>query len=93
MRLHQEWCSVGYDPDAFWRQTPASFASAMNGALARMRRNAEGDLAAAHATASFTRAKTIEPLEHYLPRRRRRAGSSAMLDRLKAIAAATEDME
>lgn len=60
----------------------------MNGAEQRQRAAAERDIALAHATAQFTRAKKLEPLERYLPRRPS-AGGGSMLDRLKAIAAAT----
>src|SRR3546814_7248286 len=76
-------CGAGFDPDAFWRQTPRSYQSAMRGAAIRARIDGEKDIALAHTIASFSRAKKLERLDHYLrPRGRSKA---TMLDRLKAI--------
>ena len=90
--LHRDWCSAGYDPDSFWRQTPRSYTSAMGGALDRLRRDGERDLALAHTVASFTRAKKLEPLERYLPARPKTRRGGDMLTALKSIAAATAEL-
>lgn len=87
--LHGDWCAAGFDPDAFWRQTPLTFESAMRGVGDRRRAEAERDVALAHATAQFTRAKKLEPLERYLPRRSEPGQRGSLLDRLKTIAVAT----
>src|SRR3546814_20575235 len=74
---------LGFDPDAFWRQTPRSYQSAMRGAAIRARIDGEKDIALEHTIASFSRAKKLERLDHYLrPRGRSKA---TMLHRLKAL--------
>ena len=59
----------------------------MRGAVERRRAEAERDIALAHATAQFTRAKKLEPLERYLPGRDEGPPLS-MLDKLKAMVVA-----
>ncbi|RIA37475.1 hypothetical protein DFR49_3360 [Hephaestia caeni] len=55
----------------------------MQGAVIRARIDGENDIALAHTIASFSRAKKLERLDHYLrPRGRKKV---TMLDRLKAI--------
>lgn len=65
----------------------------MAGAGDRARWAGEQDLAAAHATAQFTRAKKLEPLKHYLARwsakRPKKGEGGSMLDRMKSIVKAT----
>lgn len=61
----------------------------MMGAQERRRREANDTVALAHSTASFTRAKKLEALPHYL-RRPADADRRSMLDRLKAISARTK---
>lgn len=61
----------------------------MDGAHDRLRREAENDLALAHTTASFHRAKKLERLDRYLKRKVEKPVGS-LLDRLKVIAARTK---
>src|SRR3546814_9982015 len=58
-------CGAGFDPDAFWRQTPRSYQSAMRGAAIRARIDGEKDIALAHTIASFSRAKKLERSEEH----------------------------
>jgi len=65
----------------------------MRGAIDRLKRDGERDVALSHTTASMTRAKALDPLHRYLPRhRRRKQQPGAMLDRLKQIAADTKEL-
>lgn len=89
MTLHRAWCASGYDPDAFWRQSPRSFASAMGGARDRMRREGERDLVLAHLGVVFHRTKMLHPVEHYLRRQPAARGRVNLLERVRAIAART----
>lgn len=41
MRLHADWCEAGFDPDAFWAQTPRTLRSAMAGYMERVYKAAE----------------------------------------------------
>jgi hypothetical protein len=65
----------------------------MAGVLARRKADAERDVALAHTTASFTRAKKLGPLEGYLHPAEPRRGSSrkpaSLLQRLRTIARRT----
>lgn len=56
----------------------------MHGARERFRIRAERDLALAHTTAAFTRAKKLERLDHYL---KPRAERTSVIDQLKAMRA------
>lgn len=82
---------MGFPPGEFWDQTPASFGAVMRGARIRLRREGERDIALAHTSAAFGRAKKLEKLDRYLPKRvpTGTAPKRSMLDRLKAIAAQT----
>ena len=56
----------------------------MHGARERFRIQSERDLALAHTTAAFTRAKKLERLDHYL---RPRTDRISVFDQLKAMKA------
>ena len=62
--LHERWCAAGYDPDAFWHQTPRTFHAAMRGALSRARIEARTHeriaLNAAYQTAVLIRTEDLK---------------------------------
>lgn len=66
----------------------------MAGAAERARWDGERDLALAHTTAMFGRAKKLEPLARYLPAKAKpKQSARSMLAAMKSIAAATAGLE
>lgn len=69
MKLHQRWCEAGFDPDAFWDQTPRTVRSALAGHRDRVSREQRTLLTMAWHNArwsSFT--QTLESLADVLRR-------------------------
>lgn len=56
---------AGYDPDAFWRQTPASFAATMKAHAARAADDIESRYFQAWATERFAREKKLHAFSRY----------------------------
>ena len=80
------WVAAGFDPDAFWHQSPESFQIAMEGVRDRIEREAEMALHTAWHTAAFGAAahtkEGLRPLKFYL---RKPQGPTEMLAALKAL--------
>jgi hypothetical protein len=61
---------AGFDPELFWTITPRVYHRTMLAARERSQRDAEMQLLLAYQTASFSRAKKIEPFGYYLAKMR-----------------------
>ncbi len=83
------WVESGFDPDAFWHQTPGTFALAMKGVRKRLERENDDRLALAWQTAAFggaAQAGKLKPLKHYM----RKSGPQSpkeMVEMLKTMGA------
>lgn len=76
------WVEAGFDPDAFWHQTPDTFSLAMAGARKRLEREAENQIALAWQTGVFAataQAGKIKPLAHYLRKPGQRQSPEEMM--------------
>lgn len=78
------WVDAGFDPDAFWHQTPDTFGLVMNGVRKRLEREADNRVALAWQTGVFAataQAGKLKPLKHYL----RKSGQKQSADEMIAI--------
>jgi hypothetical protein len=76
------WVEAGFDPDAFWHQTPDTFTLAMKGVRKRLEREADDRVALAWQTGVFAataQAGKLKPLKHYLRRPGQKQSASEML--------------
>jgi hypothetical protein len=76
------WVEAGFDPDAFWHQTPHTFGLAMNGVRKRLEREAEERVALAWQTGVFAataQAGKLKPLKHYLRKQGQKQSAQEML--------------
>lgn len=82
--------AAGFDPVAFWLQTPRLYGAAMAGAAKRIQREAELALAQAWFGERFHRTKKLKPLPTYLAEMRPRKSQTPadMLAALRALQAA-----
>ncbi|AHE55537.1 hypothetical protein [Sphingomonas sanxanigenens] len=55
----------GFEPDAFWKQTPASFAAAVQGRVEAAEEAIEESYFNAWATERFAREKKLKAFQHY----------------------------
>lgn len=88
------WIDAGFDPDAFWHQTPRTFQLVMQGVRKRGERAAEDAVRQAWDVAAMTSAAQVgklKPLRHYLSKAvRKPQGPGEMLAMIKAIGAGTD---
>ena len=78
------WVESGFDPDAFWHQTPDTFSLAMTGVRKRLEREVENQIALAWQTGAFAataQAGKLKPLRHYL----RKPGQKQSPDEMMAV--------
>lgn len=78
------WVEAGFQPDAFWHQTPDTFSLAMKGVRKRLEREAEDAITTAYNTAALAataQAGKLKPLRHYL----RKPGQKQSPDEMMAI--------
>jgi len=84
------WVEAGYDPDAFWQQTPRSFQLVMRAVRKRFKAEAEERISQAWQTAAFTGATQsksgLKPLNHYLRRPPQKMSPREMLANMKMLA-------
>lgn len=84
------WVDAGFEPDAFWQQTPASFQLAMRGVRKRMEREADAQVALAWSMAAMSAAaqnNKLKPLKHYLQKRSKPQTAKEMLAVFRAFQA------
>ena len=84
------WVEAGFEPDAFWHQTPATFSLAMQGVRKRLERQADDQIALAWQTGVFAataQAGKLKPLRHYLRKPAQKQSSSEMLSILREFQA------
>lgn len=86
--------AAGFDPAAFWSQTPRLYGAAMAGAGKRIQREAELALTTAWLTIRFERTKKLKPLAKYLAeiRPKRPQTPADMLAVLRGLQAAGAPM-
>lgn len=83
------WCEAGFQPDSFWRQSPATFQASMNGVRKRLASEAEADLSLAWHVGAFTGAAQVgklKPLRTYLKKPARKMDPREMLANMKLLA-------
>lgn len=76
------WIEGGFDPDAFWHQTPDTFSLAMKAVRKRLEREADDRVALAWQSGVFAAtAQTgkLKPLKHYLRRTGEKQSAQEML--------------
>jgi hypothetical protein len=76
------WAQAGFDPDAFWHQTPDTFSLAMAGVRKRLEREADDQIALAWQTGVFAataQAGKLKPLKHYLRKPGRKQSGEEMV--------------
>lgn len=67
------WVDAGFDPDAFWHQSPQTFQLTMEGVRKRAEREAQEGLSQAWGIAALTATAMngkLKPLKHYQPKRK-----------------------
>lgn len=68
------WIDAGFEPDAFWLQSPATFQLAMQGVRKRMKRDHDAAMSLAWHSAAFgaqAQAGKLKRLDHYTGRQQR----------------------
>jgi hypothetical protein len=81
--------AAGFDPDAFWKQTPRSFVTIMQGAARAAKREHDEGTARAWLTANFSAAAQcgkLKCLSSYVKVERKRQSTDEMLAVLRSIA-------
>lgn len=88
--MHAKWVECGFDPDAFWHQTPLSFQTALRGVRARREHESKAATALAWQFAVFNGIRQskqgLKPLDHYLREERRRQSTEEMRANLLILA-------
>jgi hypothetical protein len=78
------WVESGFEPDAFWHQTPATFTLAMTGVRKRLERELDNQVALAWQSGMFSAAAQngkLKPLKHYL----RKSGAKQTPEEMLAV--------
>lgn len=89
------WIQAGFDPDAFWQQTPRHFQIAMQAVGKRREGEAEASVATAWQTGAFSgmaQAGKLKPLKTYLRKEVKAQTPREMLAALKSLKAAGAPM-
>jgi 3-hydroxy-3-methylglutaryl CoA synthase len=76
------WIEAGFDPDAFWHQTPDTFTLAMKAVRQRLERESDDRVVLAWQTGVFAaqaQAGKLKPLRHYLRKQGQRQSADEML--------------
>lgn len=88
------WIDAGFDPDAFWHQTPRTFQLIMQGVRKRGERATDDAIRQAWDTANMSvsaQAGKLKPLRHYLSKSNLKPQTpSDMLAMIKAIGVGTD---
>lgn len=77
--------SAGLEPESFWKQTPRSFVTIMEGRSRAAKTHYEQGLSLAWHVEAFARQKRLKPLEKYLRPASRRPTGGDMLATFKAF--------
>jgi hypothetical protein len=83
------WCEAGFQPDSFWKQSPATFKACMDGAGKRLLAEGEASLRFAWHAGAFTGAAQVgklKPLARYLKKPPRKMDPREMLANMKLLA-------
>lgn len=84
------WVEAGFGPDAFWHQTPHTFALAMTGVRKRLESEADARITQAWESAAFNaaaQAGKLKPLRHYLRKAGPKQSAKDMLAAFRTLAA------
>lgn len=83
------WAQAGFEPDAFWHQTPRHLQLVMQGVRKRMELEAESRTAQAYETGAFSglaSAGKLKAFKHYAPKPERKMSAAEMLANMKILA-------
>lgn len=83
------WAQSGFDPDAFWHQTPLHFQLVMRGVRKRLENEAEGRTAQAYEAGAFSGLASngkLKALDHYTKKPSRKMTNKEMLANMKMLA-------
>jgi hypothetical protein len=80
--------AAGFDPAAFWNETPRSFVTIMEGAGRAAERKFDRELLVAHQGAAWVGAAyagKLKPFKHYRPEKTREQSPGDMIGTLMAL--------
>jgi hypothetical protein len=83
------WVEAGFQPDAFWPQSPRTFQLSMRGVRKRLFSQAENDLSLAWHVGAFSGAAgagKLKPLRHYIKKPPRKMNPKEMLANMQMLA-------
>ena len=83
------WAQAGFDPDAFWHQTPLHLQLAMRGVRKRLEGEADSRTALAYETGAFAglaQNGKLKAFKHYQRKPERKMSNQEMLGNMRLLA-------